>query len=155
MILYELICSADHRFEAWFRDSGAFDKQRKSRSVGCPICGDLKVRKAIMAPAVAGTRKRIAADSEAKGAKADAEPASRPNAEAIRQLTEVAAKIRDHVEKHCDYVGDSFPEEARRIHYGETEARGIYGEASESQARELHEEGVPVGRLPFLPRRNG
>jgi hypothetical protein len=145
MILYELICSAEHRFEAWFRDSGAFDKQRKARAVGCPVCGDLKVRKAIMAPALA----------RAKQASGDAAPAAPADEDRRRQMMEIAAQLREHVEKNCDYVGDSFPEEARRIHYGETEARGIFGEASESEARELQEEGVPVGRLPFVQRRDG
>ena len=146
MILYELVCSAEHRFEAWFRDSAAFDKQRKARAVGCPVCGDLEVRKAIMAPALARARKGVgdvaASDND------------KPDEDRRRQMMEIATQLREHVEKNCDYVGDSFPEEARRIHYGETETRGIYGEATETEARELKEEGVPVGRLPFLPRRD-
>lgn len=151
MILYELVCSGEHRFEAWFRDSAAFDKQRKARAIGCPLCGDVKVRKAIMAPALARSKQRVHEDAPAVGTAPDDDG----GVDRQRLLAEVAAKIRDHVEQNCDYVGESFPEEARRIHYGESEARGIYGEASESEARELKEEGVPVGRLPFIPRRNG
>ncbi len=150
MILYELMCSAEHRFEAWFRDSAAFDTQRKARAVSCPLCGNTKVRKAIMAPSVARSKQRTGAN----------EPADAGTAQAAgevgnhRQLMELVTQLREQVEQNCDYVGDTFPEEARRIHYGEAETRGIYGEASEAEAQELREEGVPVGRLPFLPRRN-
>ncbi len=149
MILYELVCSAEHRFEAWFRDSAAFDKQRKARIVSCPLCGDAKVRKAIMAPALTRSKQRGEGVTPASP-----QPTEDSGADRQHLLAEVVAQLREHVEKNCDYVGDSFPEEARRIHYGEVEARGIYGEASEAEAQDLKEEGVAVGRLPFMPKRN-
>jgi len=130
MILYDLRCGKDHGFEGWFRDSKAYDGQRRGGRVVCPICGDKKVRKAPMAPRLA---------KSAKGG---------PNeADALAALREV----RRQVEANCDYVGPNFAEEARKIHYGETEKRGIYGEASESESKELADEGIEVGRVPWVP----
>ncbi len=135
MILYDLRCAKDHGFEGWFRDSKAYDSQRRGGRVVCPICGDKKVRKAPMAP-------RLSKGGLSKSAK------SGPSeAEALAALREV----RKQVEANCDYVGPNFAEEARKIHYGETEKRGIYGEASESDSKELADEGIEVGRVPWVP----
>jgi len=132
MILYDLRCAQDHGFEGWFRDSKAYDSQRKSGRVVCPICGDKKIRKAPMAPRVSKGGLARSGDQEA---------------EALKALREV----RRQVEANCDYVGDNFAEEARRIHYGETKKRGIYGEATETDSKALAEEGIEVGRVPWVP----
>jgi len=138
MIVFDLTCSNDHEFEAWFPSSEAYDKQRKARKVLCPVCGDAKISKGLMAPSVAGTRKK---GDEAKTVQA-AGPAAYMTA--LREL-------RQHVEANCDNVGERFPEEARKMHYGETEKRNIYGEATETEAKELHEEGIECQRIPWVP----
>jgi hypothetical protein len=152
MILYSLCCSKDHGFDAWFANSAAFDKQAKKGIVSCPVCGDTKVRKAIMAP-------RIAKGAARKSPSPEAPPAPAPAANAgshvmAPKMREMLQEMRKQIEANCDYVGDQFAEEARKIHYGETEERGIYGEASDSEAEALQEEGIEVGRVPWLPRTN-
>ena len=129
MIRYELRCRNDHSFEGWFQSSAAYDEQRKLRKVTCPVCGSAKVEKQIMAPNVGK-----------KSGQSQAE--------------ELRAKLQRHIEDNCEYVGERFPEEARRIHYGETDPRGIYGEASDQEAGELAEEGVRFARLPWRKRSN-
>ena len=151
MILFDLRCQRDHAFEAWFRDNASFEAQVKDGRVECPACGSRKVEKAIMAPRVVkggakGGSDGAAPEGEAKTAVMSGAP---QDAKALRAALE---QLRDHVEANCDDVGPAFPEEARKIHYGEAEARGIYGEATDSEAAELAEEGVPFSRLP-LPRR--
>jgi hypothetical protein len=151
MILYALNCSKDHAFEAWFANSAAFDKQAKKGIVSCPICGDSKVRKAIMAPRIAkGGNKK---DLHAPPPTATPAPAAGSHVMAP-QMREMLQELRKQVEGNCDYVGDQFAEEARKIHYGETEERGIYGETSDAEAEALQEEGIEVGRIPWLPRTN-
>ena len=132
MIKYQLLCDADHEFEGWFRSSDDFDKQDAAGLLECPTCGSSSVRKAVMSPAIA----RGAGRSE------------RRLAEIKASVGEAMARARTYVESNFDYVGERFPEEARRIHYGETEARGIYGEATGEDVRELVEEGVGVAPLP-------
>jgi hypothetical protein len=141
MILFQLACANDHRFEAWFRDSAAFDRQCAAGDIGCPICADTHVSKAPMAPHVA--KSALKADG--------AEDRAR---KVTRELMEVMDNLRRHVEDKCDYVGVDFAEEARRIHYGETDPRGIYGKASENERSALKEEGIEVHRFPWLNRRN-
>lgn len=136
MIVFELKCSSDHRFEAWFRDGAAYDAQVRDGTLACPLCGDHAVTKAPMAPRIAKGRD-TAPDDRAKQAQA----------EVLTKLRE----IRKAVEENCDYVGDRFAEEARRIHYGETDPRGIYGETTPKEAEELKEEGVTFQRIPWLP----
>lgn len=136
MIKYELKCRKAHVFEAWFYDSAAYDKQAAGGKVVCPVCGSRKVTKAPMAPRLARSKGAQAADE------------ARQMAKAMKALTE----LREHVEKNADYVGEKFPEEARKIHYGETDKRNIYGEASKEEAKELAEEGIDVAMIPWLPR---
>ncbi len=138
MILFDLKCANDHVFEAWFPDSEAFEAQARNQEVACPVCGDTAVAKALMAPNVANARKK-------GGGKPD--KAVMHMGQYMAALTE----LRKHVEKNCDYVGEKFPEEARKIHYGETGQRNIYGEASAEEAVELEEEGVEVQRIPEMP----
>lgn len=132
MIKYRLLCAEDHEFEGWFRDSADYEAQVGKRFVECPVCGSAQVRKAIMAPAVARR-------SNAREARL---------AEIKRDMAKAVSRARDYVEKNFDYVGDKFPEEARKIHYGETAERGIYGEATGEEVRDLVEEGVSVAPLP-------
>ena len=136
MIVFDLICGNDHRFESWFANSDAFEKLKKAGEVACPVCGDAHVEKALMAPAVSGTKKK----ADEKAAMHAGEYIS-----AIREL-------RAQVEQNCDYVGEKFPEEARRIHYGESEQRGIYGNASVEETKDLLDEGIEVFSIP-VPRR--
>jgi hypothetical protein len=129
VIAYALHCHKGHAFDGWFRDSTAFDEQARSGHLRCPSCNSVRIEKAIMAPAVSGTKK-------------DAAPAS------ATQLRQFATGLRKYVQENADYVGPSFAEEARKIHYGETAERHIYGEATAQEARELIEEGVDVAPLP-------
>jgi hypothetical protein len=168
MILYDLNCADGHTFESWFQNSAAFDKQQKRGLVACPVCGSTKVEKAIMAPRLA----RSDADESAKSIEAaqpkvtppaasqpaPAMPPVTPGKGAVammspqeRELRQKLKELRDHVTKNASYVGARFPEEARKMHYGEIEHRSIYGEASPEDAKALHEEGIEFHPLPILP----
>jgi hypothetical protein len=136
MIKYALICQDKHAFEAWFASSAAYERQLEAGQIACPSCGTDRVGKALMAPNVVSSRKRASA--------AAAEP---PAAEVIEALR----RFRRHVVEQAEYVGPLFAEEARRIHFEEAEARGIYGEATAADVRELLEDGVAVLPLPSLP----
>ena len=129
MIVYNLKCANEHEFEGWFRSGAAFDEQAASGKLTCPMCATHHVEKAIMAPAVAGTKKK---DASAE----------------LRKMRQFVSGMRKYVKDNADYVGAKFPEEARKIHYGETEERHIYGEATLQQAKELIEEGVDLSPLP-------
>jgi hypothetical protein len=135
MILFDLRCAAGHAFEAWFRDSAAYDAQAADAAIDCPVCGSREVAKALMAPAV---RSRPS-----------------PDPEQVAQAMKVLRKVQDHIEKTFDHVGPRFAEEARRIHHGEADRRSIYGEATTSEVEALDDEGIEVGRIPWLPRHDG
>jgi hypothetical protein len=154
MIHYALVCDQGHGFESWFQDSAAFDKQTKRGLVTCPHCGSAKVEKAVMAPRIAGAKKRARPAEPAAAAAAAAAPEKAPVAMLSPQEQEFRAKLkelRDHITKNADHVGSKFPEEARKMHYGETAHRSIYGEASPDEAKELAEEGIEFHPLPILP----
>lgn len=157
MIRYALACSKGHTFESWFQNSAAYDKQAKRGLVECPVCGDSKVEKALMAPKLSGTKKRSRPSMPAPAADAPATPSpevATPVAMVSPQEQEFRAKLkelRDHLTKNADNVGQKFPEEARKMHYGEIEHRSIYGEAKPEEVRELLDEGVEVQPLPVLP----
>jgi hypothetical protein len=131
VIAYSLRCHRGHEFDGWFRDSTAFDHQSKSGHLSCPACNSVRIEKAIMAPAVSGTKKNV-----------------RSRAPEARQMRQFATGLRKYVQENADYVGPNFAEEARKIHYGETPDRHIYGEATHKEARDLIEEGVDVAPLP-------
>jgi hypothetical protein len=135
MITYNLVCSQGHEFEGWFKDSAAFDAQAESQALSCPLCGDAEIKKAIMAPAVKTSVTKKKGHSE-------------PTPQQVRQFM---SGYRKFVEENADYVGPKFPEEARKIHYGETEERHIYGEATASEVKDLVEEGVDIAPLPPDP----
>lgn len=152
MIRYNLACDAGHGFESWFPSSASYDEQAERGFVTCPICGSPKVAKGMMAPAIArGSRAPVASETEAApSVPPDPEPLPMI-AEPERQLRAMLRAVRDHVVKTADHVGPRFPEEARRMHYGETPPRPIYGEASPDEARALVDEGIDVAPLPTMP----
>jgi hypothetical protein len=137
MILFTLRCARDHEFEGWFRDGNGFEAQHAAGEIACPYCGDTSVEKAVMAPRLGRSREVP------------------PPAQALAQLRKVLIDMRQQVEAHCDYVGNRFADEARRIHYGETDPRAIYGEASEAESRELTDEGISFGQIPWIPPGDG
>ena len=137
MIRFSLTCETGHEFEGWFRNNDDFDRQARRGLVDCPSCGSRKVGKALMAPAVSTARDRdkvrLAMGEEQK--------------KALAQMKAMADKIREN----ADYVGDKFAEEARKIHFGETDPRGIYGEATLEEAKGLAEDGVSFMPIPVFP----
>jgi hypothetical protein len=154
MIRYSLRCERDHAFESWFQDSSAYDAQVKRKLVSCPVCASVKVEKAIMAPRVVGKkgRERAAEPAQAAPAPAEAPAASTPLMMAQeRELRAKLKQLRDHIVRNADNVGERFPNEARKMHYGDIEHRPIYGEASAEEARTLIDEGIEVSPLPVLP----
>jgi hypothetical protein len=144
MILFDLTCRNDHVFEAWFRDGAAFETQRKARKIICPECGEARVEKAPMAPRI---NKGAAEPVKAKAVSAPPDPKQAEMMQALR-------KLRQIVETNLEHVGPRFPEEARAIHYGEREKRGIYGEATSKDVEELAEEGIGVTSIPWVPRQD-
>ena len=161
MIRYALVCEGRHEFEVWFNNSADYDKQKKRGLVTCPACGSKKVDKAIMAPAISRSSR-----SQARSARGATEvtnesvsvPApSEPSAPVAmispqeREFRQKLKELRDHLTKNADNVGQKFPEEARKMHYGEIEHRSIYGEASPQEAKDLHDEGIEFHPLPVLP----
>ena len=137
MIRYALLCEHEHEFEGWFGASGDFDDQQARGLLECPMCGSKAVRKAIMAPAVAGTKSRSQNNSPA---------------ETHQMMMEAMSRVRRHVEENFDDVGDAFAREARAIHEGKSEERGIYGQATGQEVRDLVEDGVPIAPLPPEPK---
>lgn len=153
MIRYTLNCERGHSFESWFANSAAYDKQQKRALVSCPVCGSAKIEKAIMAPRLNRNEAAEPPTSPPPPAAAPAPPKT-PVAmmsPAERELRQKLKELREHITKNADYVGPRFPEQARKIHYGEIEHRSIYGEASPEEAKELHEEGIDFHPLPILP----
>lgn len=144
MIRYSLECDQNHTFEGWFRNSADFDRQAKRKLVTCPECGSAKVTKALMAPSVATGRSK---SKEVSVANSEATAEARKR----QELVALMRKLRAEVEKNAEYVGPRFAEEARKMHHEEAEKRGIYGEATPDEARELHEDGIEFYPLPKLP----
>ncbi len=136
MILFTLRCAKDHEFEAWFRDSAGFEALHDAGEIACPHCGDRSVQKSVMSPRLARNR----------------EP---PPAAALAEMRKTLVEMRRQIETNCDYVGPRFAEEARRIHYGEVDPRGIYGEATDAESRELADEGIKFGQIPWIPPTDG
>src|SRR5438045_83172 len=131
MIRFSLRCTSDHEFEGWFRSGDSFEAQQQASEIACPECGDTHIEKALMAPAI----------GRGKSATPQLTPA---------QMKAMLLAVRRQVESNCDYVGERFAEEARRIHYGEADPHGIYGEASEEESRALADEGIEFGRIPWI-----
>jgi len=158
MIHYDLHCGDGHAFDGWFNSSASFEEQARRGLLECPVCGDTKVDRALMAPAL--PRKGNAGRAVAAVAPPPAVPAAVPAPAALARhipdhVRAMLQRVRAEVEKHCDYVGDAFAEEARRMHRGESDRRGIYGEASPDEAELLADEGIDVSRVPWVPRADG
>ena len=154
MILYELNCDRQHSFEAWFKDGATADRQLKRKSVECPSCGSIKVAKALMAPRI-GKKSNSREIAPIEAPAAPSAPAAAPASKAAvvpAELRRALMEVRKQIESNCDYVGDKFAEEARKIHEGESEARGIYCEATDAEHEELLEDGIEVARIPWVPR---
>ena len=154
MIRYALVCDRKHEFEIWFNNSADYDKQSKRKLVACPVCDSTKVDKAIMAPAITNPRKRKSSPAPETAATPAPQPDNAPVAMLSPQETEFRAKLkelRDHLTKNADNVGKKFPEEARKMHYGDIEHRSIYGEASPEDAEKMLDEGIEFHPLPVLP----
>jgi hypothetical protein len=164
MIRYTLVCNKRHEFESWFANSAAYDKQAKRGLIACPLCGSAKVEKALMTPRLgradmpSNHETAPAPHPPAAAGKGEAAPAAAttptPVAMISPQEQEFRRKLRelrDHLVKNAENVGQRFPEEARKMHYGETEHRSIYGVASPKDAKALHDEGIEFSPLPVLP----
>jgi hypothetical protein len=167
MIVFDLCCPESHVFEGWFRDSAAYEAQTAAGDLSCPICGSHDIAKALMAPNIpakgnAKDERRALAQmqpedsegeilSETMASTPALSPGEGPSPELFAAAMKALRALHKDIEKNCDYVGENFAEEARKIHYGETDPRGIYGEATPDEARELREEGVEVMALPRPP----
>ena len=166
MIKYQLICDKSHEFEGWFGDSAAFESQQESGLLTCPVCGSADVRRALMAPNLASpkTRKTDLAEQQPS---AQPEPQPQPQAPqqasaalppaAARKMQELMSEMRalqTKIRQECRDVGKDFAEEARKIHYGEVEPEGIYGQATAEEREALDEEGIEIMDMPWLPKDN-
>ncbi|MDK4714781.1 DUF1178 family protein [Rhizobium sp. CNPSo 4039] len=138
MIRYSLTCDNAHEFEGWFSESADFDRQVASGFLTCPVCNSAAISKQLMAPSVSTARKKdemqtLAMDTARK--------------QAMAKLKEAI----DAIKANAEDVGAKFPEEARKIHYGEADARGIIGKATPDEAQALVEEGIEIAAIPVLP----
>lgn len=154
MIVFDLKCRKDHVFEGWFTDSATFRAQADAGEVACPICGDTKVTKALMAPNVATRSSAAKGEEMAAPAKGKSLTMSQHKEQAAQMLAMMRA-VKEHVEKNFEHVGPRFAEEARKIHYGEADKRSIYGQATRGEAAALKDEGIEFGELPDLPNLDG
>ena len=141
MILYQLRCSNGHEFEGWFPNSDAYDTQAKSGDIACPHCSNISISKAIMAPNISPARSKSKKDFEQSGGKNQL-------SDLKKSVLKTIDAMRKKIEESCDNVGEDFAEEARRIHYGEAEERGIYGKATEKEAIDLDDEGIEFYKIP-------
>jgi len=159
MIHYQVRCSQGHEFDGWFTNSAGFELQAERGLIECPACGDVKVERALMAPAVST---REAAEPVMQPPSAPPAPVAAPPVPPMAtagpvpaQMIAMLQRIRAEVEKNCDYVGPDFADEARKMHRGESDKRGIYGETTSDEAEALSEEGIEVSRVPWVPRADG
>jgi len=143
MIHYDLICDKGHAFDGWFRNSSAYDEQAGRGLLTCTHCGSGKVEKQLMAPGIPAKSNRKS-DSATKMVAAPADPR-------LAELMNMVRVMRRHVEENAEYVGDRFADEARKIHYEESDQRGIYGQTTADEAKALVEEGITVHALLRLP----
>ena len=139
MIQYSLTCEARHTFDAWFRNAAAYEDQAARGLLVCPVCNSHTVEKALMAPAVTRTPEKVALS------------AGHPD---HAKLIAAMRALKNKITSEADYVGEKFAEEARKMHYGESEQRSIYGETTFDEAKELRDEGIEIQPLPRLPREN-
>ncbi len=157
MIHYQLRCQAGHEFDGWFKDAASFEQQAEARFIECPSCGDRQIERALMAPSLGRNRTEPAPANPGPAAALPASPTTSPAGVAAGgampdHLRAMLQKLRSEVEKNCDYVGGAFADEARKIHRGDSERRGIYGETTPDQAKALADEGVEVSSIPWVRR---
>lgn len=164
MIVFDLCCSLGHRFEAWFRDSASFERLAAANEISCVICGDREIEKALMAPAV-HTKSALTPDdahnlAPVRPIDGQSETCSKATSESglptipqekIVEAMQLLRKVQTHIEKNFEPVGKRFAEEAKKMHYGETEKRNIYGEATKEEAQTLADEGIEINQIPWLP----
>lgn len=141
MIRYDLICNKEHVFEGWFPNMAAFDDQSAKGELACPVCGSAKVSKGIMAPNI-GHKSNSKENSAVMAARGQLE------------MRKFLQQVRRHVEQNSEHVGEKFTEEARKIHYGETDERNIHGDATPAQVTALREEGIEIAALPWADLEN-
>ena len=166
MIKYQLICDKSHEFEGWFGDSAAFESQQESGLLTCPVCGSADVRRALMAPNLASPKTRKA-DLAEQQPSAQPEPQPQPQAPqqasaalppaAARKMQELMSEMRalqTKIREECRDVGNDFAAEARKIHYGEVEPEGIYGQATAEEREALDEEGIEIMDMLWFPKDN-
>jgi len=138
MIRYDLKCDKEHSFEGWFANMAAFDDQSANGELACPVCGSLKVGKALMAPNIA---------RKGSGKQSRRAAMAAPSQLEMRRFLQ---QVRKQVEQNSEHVGEKFPEEARKIHHGEVEQRNIYGDATPEQVEELRDEGIEIAAIPWV-----
>ena len=139
MIVFDVTCRKGHTFEGWFKDGETFRKQADAGEIACPVCGESRVRKGPVAPRLGGLSK----------GRESPDAALTPADKKLSEYVEAVHQLKKYVQENSDYVGEKFPEEARKIHYGESEPRSIYGEASSEEASELRDEGIEYRRIPW------
>ncbi len=137
MIVFDLICEDQHRFEGWFASGEDFISQKGRGLLACPVCGGAQVEKLPAAKIRKQEEPAVAA------------PAPADQAGETEQVN--VSRIIDYILTHSEDVGKGFAEEARRIHNQETQPRSIRGIATRTETEELHEEGIPVFSLPIPP----
>jgi hypothetical protein len=154
MIHYQLRCAAGHEFDGWFKDSEGFETQAGAGYVACPSCGNTDVLRALMTPGIPRKGREMVPAAAVPAPPTPEPPIGMPAAGGVMPDTVRAAlqKLREEVERNCDYVGADFAEEARRIHNGETTPRGIYGESTDEEAEALEEDVIAFARIPWAPR---
>ncbi|MGY4802342.1 DUF1178 family protein [Teichococcus aerofrigidensis] len=152
MIHYQLRCDQDHGFDGWYKDSQAYEKLARGGLIECPVCGGTRVSRALMAPAIGKGQVAEPAPPPPVAPKAGAPAVAGPMP---AQMLALLQRMRAEVERHCEDVGADFAEEARRMHRGESDHRGIYGETSDAEAEALRDEGIEIARLPWVPRADG
>ena len=149
MIRFALECEKEHQFESWFQSNDAFDDLNKRNLIACPTCNSTKVTKSLMAPKVRTSRKTAIVHDDAP---VQAPTAGQAMTTPDPDVAEAIQKLKSHVEKNSDYVGDDFAKEARAMHQGDVPQRSIHGQAKPEEARKLIEDGVPALPLPFIPK---
>ena len=162
MILFDIKCSDGHIFEAWFQNNEAYEQQIDNDLVECPLCGCTKTSKSLMSPNISAKgeiiREAYQSEQDSEDHKVTVSAHSNSSKEvssddvkrALDHMHNTMSKFRRQAEKSCEYVGDDFADEARKIHAGESEKRGIYGETTISETEELLEEGIDILPVPGL-----
>lgn len=138
-------CDNAHRFEGWFREPNDYLHQKESGLINCPVCGSQEVNKVLTASHVRTSGSGSATNTHEGGA-------TGPSASAI---TEFYGKLQKFIEENFTDVGERFPEEVRKVYYGEAESRNLYGIAKTEEVIELLEEGIEVVPLPEYSRKPG